>query len=243
VLPGDCAGELSLIDGFQVSADVYAEEDCELLVIDREHVWHFMEQTPLVARNLLRLLAGRVRNDDRMLEESERLKREYEDAATVDVLTGLRNRRWLNDAFTRQLERSARSRHAVSLLMIDVDRFKDVNDRHGHLVGDEVLVQLGRTVAGALRPQDLLARFGGEEFVVLLPDLPHVEVSAVAERLREAVGSTPVLTSVGLLGGLSVSIGVATQTAGPSTSLSTLFDAADRALYEAKAAGRNCVRG
>lgn len=244
VLPGECVGELSLIDGFEVSADVFADGDTLVLAIEREQLWHVTDTAPVVARNLLRMLAKRVRNDNRRLQDADRMQRKYEKAATVDALTGLRNRRWLNEAFERQLQRTVRSEQPVSMLMIDADHFKHVNDTHGHLVGDEVLVHVGRTLATGLRPQDLLARYGGEEFAVLLPNVPHSEALAAANRLRNAIETNPPHTSAGvlMLPPVTVSVGVSTMLPGEAGPLQQLIDQADSALGRAKADGRNCVR-
>jgi len=244
VTRGECVGELSLIDGFGVSADVFADAKALVLGIEREQLWHVIEHAPMVARNLLRMLAKRVRNDNRRLQAADRMQRKYEKAATVDVLTGLRNRRWLNEAFERQLQRTLRSGQPVSVLMIDADHFKHVNDTHGHIVGDEVLVHVGHTLATGLRPQDLLARYGGEEFAVLLPNVPHGEALAAADRLRRAIETSPPKTSAGgLLRPVTVSIGVATVSPNEPMPLEQLIDRADSALGVAKAGGRNCVRG
>ena len=245
IAPGECVGELSLIDGFEVSADVFAEGEAVVLAIEREQLWHIIETVPVVARNLLRMLAKRVRNDNRRLQDADRLQRKYEKAATVDALTGLRNRRWLNEAFERQMQRTLRSEQPVSVLMIDADHFKHVNDTHGHSVGDEVLVHVARTLATGLRPQDLLARYGGEEFAVLLPNVPHSEALSAADRLRTTIETNPPHTSAGvlLLPPVTVSIGVATNVASEVVTLQQLIERADAALATAKAGGRNCTRG
>lgn len=244
LVAGDCAGELSLLDGFGASADVVAQERSLVLGIDREQLWHFVEQSPAVARNLLRILAGRVRNDNAMLQEAARVQRTLENAATIDALTGLRNRRWLNEAFDRQLQRSIRSSRQVSLLMVDTDHFKRINDTYGHVVGDEVLVSVGRALAGELRPADLLARYGGEEFAIMLADVPHASALLIADRVRRAVEAAPTTTSAGVLPApVTVSVGVATATPDAPLPLQALIDRADRLLAHAKAAGRNCVRG
>lgn len=242
--PGECVGELSLIDGLQVSADVIAEEDTVVVVVDREQMWRLVDATSQVARNLLRVLAGRVRHDDRMLGEADRLQRHFEEAATVDALTGLRNRRWLDDAFARQLDRATRTGRPLSVLMVDVDHFKRINDRHGHRTGDDVLLHIGRTLASCLRPQDLLARFGGEEFAVLLPGVGAEAALMVGERLRAAVEKTAALIeSAGRAVELpiTVSVGVATTIAQEPETVGRLLERADRALYRAKEDGRNRV--
>jgi diguanylate cyclase (GGDEF)-like protein len=234
---GDCAGELSLIDGRAATADVVAEEETVVLSIGREQLWSAIDSSAELARNLLRVLAGRVRYDDSVLAETNRLTRYFERLATVDGLTGLRNRRWLDDAFTRQLERSTRAGEAVAVLMIDIDRFKVLNDRFGHLTGDAVLCRVARVLVGSLRPQDLLARYGGEEFAVLLPALDVPGALLVAERLREAVATPEHDEGHEPLPAATISIGVAAHQ--PRESLAMLLSRADAALYRAKQSGRN----
>lgn len=240
--PGECVGELSLLDGCRVSADVVAGAPTTVMAIEREQLWVLMEQAPVIARNMLRLLAGRVRNDNRLLQDAERKQSQYEKAATVDALTGLRNRRWMDEAFARQLQRSMASGQTVSVLMFDADYFKRINDTHGHLVGDEVLVHLGQTLAAGLRPLDLLARYGGEEFVAMLPNVTADVALAVAERLRHLVEHEQPHTSVDGLRTVTVSIGVATVSADAPLSLPALLNRADQALLAAKRDGRNRVR-
>lgn len=234
--PGDCVGELSVLDGRPVSADVIADEPTIVIALDRERVWLLVDSSAEIARNLLRILAGRVRNDDTVLGEASRLQRYFERIATVDGLTGLRNRRWLDEAFARQLDRSARTGQAVAVLMIDVDNFKKLNDDYGHLIGDALLSRLAQILSDTLRPQDLLARYGGEEFAVLLPGLDTDAAKLVAERLRIAVETSPRDRT---LPPMTISIGVATKQAWET--LGDLIRRADAAMYRAKHGGRNRV--
>jgi diguanylate cyclase (GGDEF)-like protein len=230
---GDCAGEISVLDGHPASADVVANEPALVLSIDREQLWRLLDESDAVARNLLRILAGRVRSDDAVIGESSRQKRHLEQLATVDELTGLRNRRWLDDAFDRQLARAVRTGQPMSVMMIDVDHFKQLNDEQGHAYGDAVLRRVAQTLAGGLRPQDLAARYGGEEFAVLLPGIGQENAVAIAERLREAVQAD------GNAAGqpVTVSIGIASRSG--DQPLTALLERADEALYRAKNAGRN----
>ncbi len=234
---GECVGELSILDGQQVSADVVADEPTCLLALDRERLWSLIDSSAELARNLLGILAGRVRADDVALGESGREQRHLERLATVDALTGLRNRRWLDEAFARQLARASRSNQPLSVLMIDIDHFKRVNDKCGHTVGDAVLRRVAHTLAAGVRPQDLLARFGGEEFAVLLPGLETAQAIAVAERLR--LGIQAAGDGLRQLPLITVSVGVAS--AQHDETLSALLNRADEALYRAKQSGRNCT--
>jgi diguanylate cyclase (GGDEF)-like protein len=239
IAPGDCVGELSVVDGQPVSADVVAEVPSEVLGIEGDDLWSVLDASPEMARNLLFILSGRVRHDTTVLTEAARLRLHFERAATVDGLTGLRNRRWLDDAFSRQLTRTLRSGRPASLLMIDVDGFKGINDTHGHLIGDAVLCRVARVLAERLRPQDLLARYAGDEFLLMLPDCGSDEATALADRLRQGVASAAGEPWHEPLPPTTVSVGVAT--ARLSDSLPALIGQADGALYRAKNAGRNRI--
>jgi diguanylate cyclase (GGDEF)-like protein len=169
-----------------------------------------------------------------ILMATEKLRAEFEHLASHDSLTGALTRRALIDACEQELERGRRKQHPMSLLMLDLDHFKAINDTHGHLVGDRVLVEFVARVTALLRRPDHFGRFGGEEFVALLPETSPAEAMIVAERIRFEVAAAPQPAC-------TVSIGAASSDA-DDTSLDTLLARADAALYEAKAAGRNCIR-
>ena len=159
--------------------------------------------------------------------------------ASTDELTGLPNRRAVI-AHADSLMHGARSRGGrLSVLMIDVDRFKQVNDEHGHSVGDEVLRHIARTLPAGLRSGDRLGRLGGEEFVVFLPNASVDQARHIADRMRDGIECTPAATSAGLLR-LTISIGVS-ELIDPSDSIPLMLARADAALYRAKASGRNAV--
>jgi diguanylate cyclase (GGDEF)-like protein len=155
--------------------------------------------------------------------------------ATIDPLTGLHNRLSLNDALAMEIDRSIRHESSFSIIMFDVDHFKRVNDTHGHLAGDSVLVRLSLLAQNALRSSDLLARWGGEEFVVLLRDHRAEVASNVAQKLR----ATFALADFGCIGQVTCSFGVAEFE--PGDSAETLVGRADAAMYQAKHGGRNRV--
>ncbi|HLA34767.1 MAG TPA: GGDEF domain-containing protein [Rhodocyclaceae bacterium] len=236
---GDCVGEMSLIDGHRVSALVIAAVDTRLLAMPHEILWALVDCSHGVARNLLAILAGRMRNDNLALVTSQYKSLEFEQAASVDALTGIHNRRWLLDMFPRALERCERDGKPLSLLMTDIDRFKRFNDNFGHLAGDAVLKRVARQLADGLRSQDLIARFGGEEFLILLPNARIDEAMLIAERLRDLVATEcKVHTSEGVLG-VTLSCGVAELRRGEL--LDDVLERADVALRRAKANGRDQV--
>jgi two-component system cell cycle response regulator len=156
-----------------------------------------------------------------------------------DGLTGLHNRRFLMEFLDRELARSRRHGRPLSLAMIDVDHFKRINDEHGHLAGDHVLSVLGPLLNSKTRRDELVARWGGEEFAFVLPEAGVDEARQACEILRSLVESEP-FRGGGETLRLTVSIGVAQFD--PSMSADALVEAADRQLYQAKQAGRNCVR-
>jgi diguanylate cyclase (GGDEF)-like protein len=159
------------------------------------------------------------------------------DAAT-DALTGHWNRRALDDVLKRQVERRAASGKDFSILMLDIDFFKNINDEFGHMVGDDVLRAFAQRLREFLRVDDFCARFGGEEFVVILPDTPLVTAMDIGERIRKGMAQTPLLNEPTVQA--TVSIGVAAMER--EQSIHALFAAADAAVYLAKNEGRNQVR-
>ena len=162
--------------------------------------------------------------------------------ATIDGLTGLANRAALDNFLADQFTVALRNNKPLSLLMIDVDKFKAVNDRYGHPAGDAVLKGLARILKSAARAQDLAARYGGEELVLVLPSTPRVTAAAVAESIRRAIAAKPVATDAAAIP-VTASIGVACFEAGlPFTQPAHLIKAADLSLYAAKHAGRNNVK-
>lgn len=169
-----------------------------------------------------------------VLVATDRLRVEFEHLATHDSLTDAFTRRHMNEACRQELERSQRHGRELSLLAMDIDHFKSINDRFGHQAGDRVLVAFVASVKALLRRPDQLGRFGGEEFVVLLPETSHELAMAIAERIRAAVEKATIEPAC------TVSIGVASAR-GQNDSVDALLARADAAMYQAKAQGRNCV--
>lgn len=163
------------------------------------------------------------------------LARDMSIKAITDPLTGLYNRLRLKDVLPREMARADRSGSALSVVMFDIDRFKRINDSFGHATGDKVLVALSRVAAGSLRATDHLVRWGGEEFLVVLPDANAAEARIVAEKLRQAIANHRFDEA----GRITVSFGVAQYAPGEVTA--DLIARADRTLYQAKANGRNRV--
>jgi len=162
--------------------------------------------------------------------------------AVTDVLTGLYNRRAFIPMGEKEVGRARRYRRPLALILFDIDHFKKVNDAHGHIIGDRVLQVLTNLVTKTTRATDLVCRYGGEEFIVLMPEANREEGLAMAERLRQEISRMTVVTEVGDLS-LTVSLGVAALGTEEDENLEGLISRADRAMYQAKAAGRNTVRG
>jgi diguanylate cyclase (GGDEF)-like protein len=170
-----------------------------------------------------------------ILMAGDRLREEFEQLAARDALTNVLTRRAFLAACEQELARCRRHGRSMALLLLDIDHFKAINDTYGHQMGDRVLVDLVGRIQPLLRRSDQLARFGGEEFVLLLPETNQDEAAAVAERILAGVAvpheNVPAIT---------VSIGVATNRPDESR-LDTMLARADKALYKAKAEGRNRV--
>lgn len=168
-------------------------------------------------------------------------------AGITDFLTGFHNRRYLQQRLKEELSRAQRRGGSIACLMIDIDKFKSINDSYGHLAGDNALKEVAHRVESQIRSMDTAARFGGDELAVLLPDAGAVEAARLAERIREAIAASPFSLNTDVQRPLTVSLGVAAVAPGRhETDLKTVADRlladADAALYRAKALGRNRVQ-
>ncbi|MGB6450202.1 MAG: DUF484 family protein, partial [Steroidobacteraceae bacterium] len=164
----------------------------------------------------------------------------------TDFLTGFHNRRYLHARLCEELARAQRARQPVSCLMIDIDHFKSINDRYGHLAGDAVLREIAQRIDAEMRVSDTGARFGGDEFAIVLPNGSAADGAIVARRVLNAVRGSPIAIAPGVAETTTLSIGVAAAAPGPDTrdfkSLAErLMAEADAALYRAKGAGRNGI--
>ena len=164
--------------------------------------------------------------------ENARRFREARELADLDALTGLHNRRYFHETLAREVSRARRYRRPISLVVLDLDDFKAVNDRIGHLSGDDVLAEIGERIRAVVRTADIACRIGGEEFAVLLPESGLGDAEQLYERLASAVAASP----VGEAGDLTISGGITHLH--PDDSPTSFFERADEALYKAKAAGK-----
>jgi len=237
---GHCVGEMSIIEGKRPSAIVVTEQNCQLLLIEKNIVWELIERSNTVARNLLYILSSRVRKDNLVIFESRQQQAISEQNSKIDALTNLYNRRWLDDNLPRVTQRARQDAQDFCILMLDIDHFKLFNDNHGHHAGDAALQSVAESLADNIRPYDSAARYGGEEFMVLLPDTTATEARIIAERLRERIRNQAIVQTNGKrLPMLTVSIGMAELK--PGQEISDFIDTADAALYRAKDGGRDRV--
>jgi diguanylate cyclase (GGDEF)-like protein len=187
-------------------------------------------------------LGARLRSGERVLGLQEQLIAAHEalrHEATHDRLTGLWNRGRILDQLGRELTRSRREHRPLSLLIADIDHFKAANDTHGHQLGDEVLREVGVRMQALCGDRDCIGRYGGEEFLIVLPGTDGTKAQEVAEKIRHAVGRDPVLALRAQVP-VTISIGVA-STERAEDQAAVLIHSADSALYRAKAAGRNRI--
>ena len=180
-------------------------------------------------------LRARLRVGQRMLSLHQRLRFQ----ATHDTLTGIWSRGATLDMLHRELERAARAQASTGVLMLDLDRFKNINDTRGHLGGDSVLKEVVRRIAQTVRTYDVVGRYGGEEFLIVLPGCNRDNIQETAERIRTTVAGSPIQVAESEIFA-TVSIGGAVASPG-KVSAKEILAHADAALYRAKAAGRNCV--
>lgn len=231
----------------QSKAGVDHEADYRALTKDGSYVWlrdvvHVVRDEAGEVEALIGFMfdiSERKRTEEKLLA----LQRELEDLSFKDGLTGVGNRRRFDSVLETEWEAARRDQRPLSLVLIDIDHFKDFNDRYGHVRGDECLQRVATTLrAGATRPRDFLARFGGEEFVLVLPDTDAAGAERVATRCREALAEEAIAHERSSAGPfVTVSMGVGSTIPRPGDDAVTFLEVVDRRLYQAKQRGRDVV--
>ncbi len=243
---GEAIGEMALLENLPRSATVIALDVVSLWSFSREAFYQFLRENPAFSINLMNMLSGRIRKS-----EEERMRgyaREKQQVvaletlsrqATHDPLTGLFNRRYLDQILYGEIAHAKQSNSLAGILMADVDHFKRINDQYGHKAGDLILQKLGELMRGCVRTADIVCRYGGEEFVIVMPGASEKAVSECAEDIRSRFEKLRVPFQDREICA-TVSLGVAIYPLHGS-SVDEVFVNADRAMYRAKQEGRNRV--
>lgn len=191
---GDCVGEMSVIDGRQATATVIAEVDSEVLVMPRELIWTLIDHTTLLSRNLLYILAGRLRLGDHIItanQEEQARKNQY---ATQDLLTTLRNRRWFDDMLVRLVDDAAARSQPLGLVMCAITNLDRLNEQVGRSAADTVIERVALAVSNAVPDPTHAARYGTAQFAVLLPGCPYPVGEKVCTAIRAGLAALPPLS-------------------------------------------------
>ena len=205
----------------------------------QSHPFYHVRISPITNRRGRTIGRALLFND---MTEQVMLREKLRAMATIDELTGAANRRHFAEQGRKEIARAKRHGRALSMIVIDLDHFKAINDRWGHEAGDVVIRGASGRIKNELRTADIFGRHGGDEFAVILPETPPEKAGQVAERLRKAIGETPYRLLSGASVNLTASLGTSGVTVVGAETLEDLIRAADRAMYQAKAAGRDCVR-
>lgn len=223
-----------LVEAFEAGANDYLTKPINIKVLGArlgagQRVVQLQEELEFDRQELHKFAAELAASNQRLQQ-----------MALTDVLTGLPNRRFANEHLERQWAGAERGSHPLSCLIVDIDHFKKINDTHGHKAGDDALKQVSDVLRKSVRKQDVVCRFGGEEFLVICPDTPPEQAFQYAERLRLSVAGAAVFYADGQRFNLTVSIGLASKKPVLSNT-EMLLQLADKRLYAAKKAGRNCT--
>jgi two-component system cell cycle response regulator len=245
--------QLADVDGLRLATQFKAIEQVRhvpiIMLVDEEDQHLMLKGLELGVNDYLvtpvdfNEMFARVKTQIRRKKYQEALKSNYQESvsmAVTDSLTRLYNRHYLDTHLKNLVRQAAEQERSLSLVIIDMDHFKQVNDTYGHAIGDEVLKEFAAIIVNTIRSADLAARYGGEEFVVLMPETDAVRAYEAAERLRKAVEITPFVTSHPE-GPIRKTVSIGTATMVPNDTPESLLKRADAALYDAKDSGRNKV--
>jgi len=243
---GEAIGEMALLENLPRSATVIALDVVTLWCFNRETFYQFLRENPLFSINLMNMLSGRIRKSDE--ERMRGYAREKQQVvaletlsrqATHDPLTGLFNRRYLDQILYGEIAHARQSGSLLGIVMADVDYFKHINDKYGHMAGDLMLKTVGDLMKSCVRSADIVCRYGGEEFVIIMPGASEATVDRCAEEIRSKFEELSVDYD-GCKIKATISLGAAIYPL-HGRSVDEVFVNADRAMYQAKQGGRNQV--
>ena len=242
---GDFFGEMSIFENAPRSASCSTKEKSRLLAMDDSDFFQLMTEHPYttikIMFRMLNSITQRLRNTSEFLSDMVRWGETARKRAITDELTGAYNRRYLDEALTDQFESSKRDGSPFTLIMVDLDYFRDINESYGHAKGDEVILGVVQVFRKHLRKNDILARYGGDEFSVIMPNTRAEQAKAIAEAICRDVRKLEVLKGMpGSIQHVTTSQGLSSYPENAVT-LETLRESADQALYRAKEAGRDRV--
>jgi diguanylate cyclase (GGDEF)-like protein len=231
--PGENVGEMSVIDQELTMFFVIANEPSRLLCIEEDILWSLVHASHAAACNLLFSMTRRLRHTDDALREDARLELEFHHYGSVDAITGLRNRYWLEQNLERQVQRAHVGGAPLSLILIGVDRFRPFNEKYGVGYGNRVLYSLAHTISAHLRPTEVVARHSESNFLVLLPEKNLEMATAIADRLqKEIMDAVPIMPDGRSKPHPVVSMGITEMQVEDTTE--TLFQAVEAALFRVR---------